>query len=115
MKTKGPDFFGEAYARRDDPWTSHEAADTVPVSWLQDIVCKALDTVPVTGMTTHEIEALTGLAAGSVTPRMKPLEELGLVVRRRDANGNVMARVPGGHKRKQTIWVLVKGRKWEHE
>lgn len=116
MKTKGADLFGEgAYARRDDPWTSHEAASKVPVTHLQDIVLRALRPFPVTGLTTHEIEDLTGLAAGSVTPRMKPLEDLGLVVRRLDAFGKVVARIPPGHKRKQTVWVLVSTREWEHE
>jgi DNA-binding MarR family transcriptional regulator len=103
-----------AYARRDDPFTSHEAAAAVPVTMLQDMVLKALLGHPVTGLCTHEVEDITGLAAGSVTPRMKPLEDLGLVVRRRDADGTVVTRIPRGHKRRQTVWVLTR-RGWEHE
>lgn len=90
-----------AYARYSDPDTSWEAAAKVPVSEREARVLGALKAAGASGLTTHEIEDVTGLAAGTVTPRMKPLEEKGLVVR-------IGTRIPPGHTSRQTLWMAVK-------
>jgi hypothetical protein len=92
-------LFAHAYARHSDPDTSHWAAALVNATWLQLMVLRVLRRHP-GGCTTHEIEDESGLAAGSVTPRMKPLEKLGLVIRTDER------RVPVGHKRPQIVWRI---------
>jgi len=104
MKMRGAgaaDLFDIALARRDDPETSHEAAAKVDVSKREAEVYAALRAVWPAGLTTHEIEDATGIAAGSVTPRMKRLVEKGWVERTEER------RIPRGHTSPQTIWRAI--------
>lgn len=70
----------EASARATDPWTSHEAADSIAgtrVSELQRIVLSALrDHGP---MSAEQVADRTAIDKQSITPRFRPLRELGLV------------------------------------
>jgi DNA-binding Lrp family transcriptional regulator len=94
--------------RNSDPHTSHDAGEQVDVSHLENIVVGALRGHSA-GLTTHEIEDATGLEWGSVTPRMVPLEEKGIIERARVQIADewvVETRVPRGHRRAQIIWRL---------
>ncbi len=78
-----------AYARRNDPETSHEAADRVRVSRLEGICLDALLPYP-KGLEVTEISDLTKVPDKSVSPRMRRLVEKGLVFengRRKNRNG----------------------------
>jgi hypothetical protein len=87
-------------ARASDPDTSHDAAAQVNVTACEAAVMAALRTAPVTGLTTWEIADLVpGLGWGSITPRMRPLENKGWVVR------SGMRRTPKGRYRPQIVWL----------
>jgi DNA-binding IclR family transcriptional regulator len=78
-----------AFARRSDPPTAHVAAASVPVRDREYQVLAALSLYG--PLTAHEIAEHTELPLVSVSPRMKPLETRGLVVR-------------DGRRDKRTIW-----------
>jgi predicted ArsR family transcriptional regulator len=65
-------------ARRQDPDTSKKAAARVPVADLEQRVLRALQ-LSKAGMTTHELAWLLKVDLVSVSPRMRPLTEKGLV------------------------------------
>lgn len=65
-------------ARRKDPDTSKKAAGAVRVADLEACVLRALR-VSHAGMTTHELASLLKMDLVSVSPRMRPLAEKGLV------------------------------------
>lgn len=64
-------------ARRRDPDTAKKAAAKVPVADLEARVLKALRLLK--GATTHELAWLLKVDLVSVSPRMRPLAEKGLV------------------------------------
>lgn len=74
-----------AHARTTDPQTSKDAAQKVNAAELEARVLAVLRIAP-EGKTSHEVAAIIGRPLVSVSPRMKPLESRGLVVRdgRRD-------------------------------
>ncbi len=67
-----------ARARRRDPDTAKKAAARVPVADLEGRVLRALR-LSRDGMTTHELARLLKVDLVSVSPRMRPLAEKGLV------------------------------------
>lgn len=70
-----------AYARSTDPASAHIAATSInssSASRLCSIVLKCLEDFG--PLTTHEIANKTGLTVVTVSPRIKPLREAGLVV-----------------------------------
>ena len=71
----------EAFARRSDPPTSKESAQrvTASVSELQQLVLAALKQYG--PGTTEEIARWTGKSLVTISPRLKPLEAKGSVVR----------------------------------
>ena len=81
MQTDTLDPF-TALARHTDPGTSHDAAARMAygVATLETMVVQCLRAAP-SGLTTDEIATHTGVRLVSVSPRMKPLELRGLVVR----------------------------------
>jgi DNA-binding MarR family transcriptional regulator len=94
---------GEAYARVEDPETSHEAADAVRgehASRLELAVLKALRDHPA-GLTAHELIAITGIPNESLTPRLAPLRRKGLITdsgeRRKGPTSN----------RRCIVWIAV--------
>ena len=68
----------EAYARASDPETSHDAAKSVESNRLQTICLKAIRTAS-NGLTTEELAEVTNLPLVTVSPRMRPLAEMGLI------------------------------------
>jgi DNA-binding IclR family transcriptional regulator len=68
-----------AYARNTDPITADEAAETVPVSRLQAICLQQLRWWP-DGLTSEQLASQTGLPLVSLSPRLRPLEQAGLIV-----------------------------------
>ena len=77
-----------AYARQSDPATSHEAARRVDTTKLERMVLGGLDGHG--PMTSKEIAAKAGKDKWSISPRMKPLEDGGLVTRTADRRNNSM-------------------------
>lgn len=75
-----PLFATPARARRTDPDTSHQAAASVDVTHREQQVLDALAAHP-GGLTTKEMADVTGVDRLSLSPRMKPLELKGLVIR----------------------------------
>lgn len=69
-----------AKARNTDPLTSDLAADTVPVSRLQDTCLRHIRFWPY-GCTSEQLADSTGIALVTVSPRLKPLEQRGLIYR----------------------------------
>lgn len=79
-----------ALARREDPVTSHEAAERVDGKLLAERVLQDLDEHG--PGTAHEIAERMGLSLVTVSPRMKPLEDAGKVVR-------------GPRRHGRTVWI----------
>jgi hypothetical protein len=79
---KPEDMFdwAEAHARSTDPWTSHAAAKETDACESERLVWEMLWETGA-AMTTYELSEAIGKAEGSITPRMKPLERKGLVIR----------------------------------
>lgn len=87
----------KAHARRTDPGTSHEAARSVEpdLTNLEAAVLRAIPQAPANA-TLDEVVDATGLDKVTASPRFKPLEAKGLIVRagkRRGSSG-----------RQQTTW-----------
>lgn len=81
-----------AHARTTDPQTSKDAAQRVNAAELEARVLAVLRVAP-EGKTSHEIAAVLDRPLVSVSPRMKPLESRGLVVR-------------DGRREGRTVWRL---------
>lgn len=91
---------GEAHARTSDPDTSHAAARSVEGEHANSMENRVLHTIRIFanyGITTHELVEATGIPYESVTPRIKPLVQKGLVV---DSG----ERRPGTSKRRCIVW-----------
>ena len=90
----------QAYARRNDPSTSKEAASSLSEETLNKVevaILGALREAGEHGCTTREIAAATGIDWGTVTPRLKPMESKGAVVRTDELREN-----PSG--RRSLVW-----------
>ena len=85
-------------ARRADPETSKEAAQSVTATALESLVMRWLHKRP-SGLTTHELAELTGLSLVSVSPRIAPLVRKGFV---KDSG----ERRPGPSGRKSIVWKV---------
>lgn len=72
-------FEHAALARARDPQTSKMAAASIDVTPLEAHVVGALKAYP-DGLTTHEISDITRMSLVTVSPRMAPLRDKGLVV-----------------------------------
>ena len=89
-----------AVARATDPSTSHEAAASVNATRLESIILDKLKRYPSPGATTHELAQALGLELVSISPRMKPLKDKGLVC-------DTGFRVRGISGRRQIIWRAI--------
>lgn len=95
-----------AYARRTDPETSKEAAESMTDDRLTGLQMKALTALGSAGGSAinDEIVAHSDEDWNTITPRMAPLERKGMVER----NG----KRPGSKTKQQTIWrITPKGRR----
>jgi hypothetical protein len=89
----------EALARASDPDTSHEAADAVKLTELEDMILEELFANP-HGLTTPQIARALRKELVSISPRMKPLLKKNAV---KDSG----IRALGISGRKQIIWQAV--------
>jgi hypothetical protein len=71
--------FSGAYARNTDPSTSHWAAKTVDVTYLEGVVLNAIKKYPTLGLTQDELVEVTGLPTNTITPRFATLLSKGLI------------------------------------
>lgn len=96
------DFYDdqEAFARSDDPGTSRDAAISFNVSRLQRLVFEIIAAAGFFGATSCEIAAALGLVRDSVSPRIKPLRQKGLVFTTGETRTN-----PSG--RRGLVWKLI--------
>jgi hypothetical protein len=91
----------EAYARGENPETSHDAADSVrgeAAGLLESKVYNHVFWKGDDGATAWEICQITGIPNESLTPRLAPLRRKGLI---KDSG----KRRPGGSGRNQIVWV----------
>ena len=75
-------FFGtEAFklVRKEDPTTSHEAAQTVDTTKLERIVYEAIQSFPNGCISDEVLEALPDHRYSSITPRYKALLQKGFI------------------------------------
>jgi hypothetical protein len=72
------DFEAHGAARRSDPNTSHEAAESIKPSRLHEIIMQTLRQAR-TGLTTHEIAHACGIGYQTITPRMAAMRAKGWV------------------------------------
>lgn len=83
-------------ARNTDPSTSHAAAGGIGTNGalhLAELVVAALQEHG--PMTTHEIAELTGQTVVTISPRIKPLREAGLVA------------ATGDRRDKRSVWMAI--------
>lgn len=85
-----------AYARRSDPATARDAAASVDVSKQQEMILHYLDWKP---GTTGEIAEYYDLPRDSISPRIRPLVDKGLVIDSGERRAG-----PSG--RKAIVWKL---------
>lgn len=71
-------FDEHAHARRSDPPTSKAAAASIEVARMEAQVLEVLRQYPA-GLTTEQIAGYTGEPLVSISPRLRPLAEKGLV------------------------------------
>lgn len=88
-------------ARRRDPDTAKKAAGSVEVTDLEGRVVQALKLCRA-GMTTHELARILKLELVTVSPRMRPLAEKGLVYDSRE-------RRRGESGRSSIVWKATEG------
>ena len=84
-------------ARNSDPITSFQAAESVDADGKEAAVLRAL--LVLGPSTWDEITERTGIRAGSISPRFKPLRDKDLI-----ADSGVKR--PGESGRSQTVWML---------
>ena len=86
-------------ARHTDPATSHAAARSVYATPLEEQVLKALRQCPL-GATSFQLADKMGMSLVTVSPRLKPLVEKGLVI-----DSGVKRRGDSG--RNQIVWIAL--------
>tara|TARA_Y100001963_G_C6477854_1_gene307568 strand:+ start:117 stop:515 length:399 start_codon:yes stop_codon:yes gene_type:complete len=93
----------KAYARNNDPVTSHEAAEKIQegLPSLEAQVLKSIRASGSKGQNSYEVEIATGIPNQTCTPRLAPLRRKGLIV---DSG----ERRPGGTGRNQIVWKAEK-------
>ncbi len=82
MKQSMDRFFGTSafkLARREDPTTSHQAAQAVDTTKLERIVYEAIQSFPNGCISDEVLEALPDHRYSSITPRYKALLQKGFI------------------------------------
>ena len=74
-------LFEYGASRNLDPSTSKNAAQSVNANQLETIVLEAIMRSGERGMTSEEAAAAVGMELGSITPRLSPRENKGLIHR----------------------------------
>jgi predicted transcriptional regulator len=90
-----------AFARNSDPDTSHDAGRSIDdaVTYLEQTVLDAVRTRKKDGCTLDELIDILAMDKVTISPRLRPLCNKGLVIE----NGKRM----GKSNRKQTIWLAI--------
>ena len=88
-----------ARARNTDPLTSDLAADSVQVTGLEALVLSTLRTAP-QGLTSEELAFFIGLSLVTISPRLRPLLEKGLVMKAPETRANRSGR-------QAIVWLAV--------
>jgi DNA-binding transcriptional ArsR family regulator len=88
-----------ARARNTDPLTSDLAAESVKVTRLEDIALSTLRMAP-QGLTSEELAFAIGLSIVTVSPRLRPLYEKGLVMKASETRANRSGR-------QAIVWMAV--------
>jgi len=70
---------GDAYARRFDPETSHEAANAVDADSVEGLVVRILDESKYDGLSMESVADITGVCINTISPRFRPLANKGLI------------------------------------
>lgn len=89
-----------AYARRNDPGTSKDAADSMAktLPHLMELVYRAIVASRHRGRNLDELIEDTGIEKVTLSPRLRPLADRGLIVEKEPKR-------PGKSGRDQTVWV----------
>lgn len=87
----------DALSRHSDPSTSHFAASTVNVTYLERVILDKLKRYALPGATSYELADALGLSLVSVSPRMRPLAKKHLIL-------DTGLRALGASGRPQIIW-----------
>lgn len=69
----------EAWARRRDPRTSHEAAESIRLTHMERKVCECYKASYPLALTSGEVANRLGWERDSVSPRIRPLVRKGLL------------------------------------
>lgn len=88
-----------ALARLTDPDTSFEASKGSKLTQIQETVFGYLEEAKEKGLTTNELSQLSSIPLVTVSPRMKPLADMGLI---KDSG----ERRTGDSGRASIVWVL---------
>jgi DNA-binding transcriptional ArsR family regulator len=98
---------GGGGVRYTDPSTSHDAAASIDVTKNENTVYRAVLSQGRHGATWDELVELTTMPRQSISPRLKPLREKGLLIVPVDSNGDEIKRL-GACGRDQLVHIAVK-------
>lgn len=110
IKKRGEkDLFGEAYARKSDPHTSHEAAKKMKDSGLaskreRQVAGPFFWPENADGLTCGEVCRITGLQWNTASPRFAPLIRMGYLKVKCDAFGE-LTRIDPVSRTSQRIYI----------
>ena len=96
------DLFDSAYARRSDPDTSRSAADAMTDDRLTELALAALGAVRShpEGITAQDMARVTGYDHNTISPRLRPLANKGLI------HDSGERRIPVGKSRATIVWKI---------
>ncbi len=102
------DLFDSAYARRTDPDTSQDAADAMTDDRLTELAQAALDGIRAhpEGITAQDLARLTGYDHNTISPRLRPLANKGLI------HDSGERRIPLGKTRATIVWKIGPSAAW---
>lgn len=67
------------FARNTDPATSHAAAQSIDITYLEGKVLEGIQSFPGAGATQDDLVSKLGLASNTITPRFKTLLDKGVI------------------------------------
>ena len=96
------DLFDSAYARRADPETSQDAADSLSDDRLSELAQAALDGILAhpEGITAQDLARETGYDHNTISPRLRPLANRWLI------HDSGERRIPVGKHRPTIVWKI---------
>ena len=102
MMDEALDLFDRANARRSDPDTSHNAADNMTEVRLSELAQAALICIGrhPEGITAQDMAVETGYDHNTISPRLRPLANKGLI------HDSGERRIPVGKHRPTIVWKI---------